>query len=499
MSTWIKKAVFYQIYPSSFYDSNNDGYGDLNGIIKKLDYVKEVGFNAIWLNPIYESPFVDGGYDISNFFKIDRRFGNLTILKKLLDEAHKRDIRIILDLVPGHTSIQNEIFVRSSYAKRNEYSDFFIWTNSCWQYPPNYKFVSGISERDGNFLVNFFSIQPALNYGFNEINDPSWQISYKDPRVQKTKEYIISIIKFYLELGVDGFRVDMADSLVKNDPRKDATSEIWREIFSVIRPLYPEAAFVSEWSSPDAINKAGFDCDFMLNHWHNPYNKLFRYDEAGGVSVFDKSGSGDVAGFIHDYMYWYNQIKDNGYIGNITCNHDFSRFVPKYNKTQSLLAILTVLSLPGVPFIYYGDEIGMEYKKGLVNVEGGYSRTGTRTPMQWNNKSYYGFSKVKPFINSYTKNVCVKDQLKDQNSMLNKIKQFISFRKNEVSFESNNIEFINNTYPLIFKRDQLLFIINPTNKTYDITDYIQEYQVSYCINYNGDTVSKPNSFIVLSK
>ena len=230
-----KNLIVYEIYPTSFFDSNDDGIGDLIGITQKLDYVKDTGFNAIWLNPFYLSPFNDGGYDVKDFKAVDPRFGTKEDFINLLKEAHKRDIKIIIDLVAGHTSEEHPYFLKSGEEERNEYSDLFIWTNDVWNLNPKYKLISGRHPRNGNYLVNFFSFQPALNFGFKDIDDPSWQMHYTDTRTYKAREFIIDVMLYWLDLGVDGFRVDMADSLVKNDDNKEATIEVWNYMFSKVK------------------------------------------------------------------------------------------------------------------------------------------------------------------------------------------------------------------------------------------------------------------------
>ena len=172
MPNWLNDAVFYEIYPQSFCDTNGDGIGDIEGIISKLDYVKSLGCNAIWLNPIYDSPFMDAGYDVRNYKKVAERYGTNDDLVRLFDEAHKKGIKILLDLVPGHTSDQNEWFLEAKKAAKSEYSNRYIFTKSVWDAPPQYRMMCGLCERDGNYMVNYFSSQPALNYGFHEITQP---------------------------------------------------------------------------------------------------------------------------------------------------------------------------------------------------------------------------------------------------------------------------------------------------------------------------------------
>lgn len=201
MPNWLNDAVFYEIYPQSFCDTNGDGIGDIEGIISKLDYVKSLGCNAIWLNPIYDSPFMDAGYDVRNYKKVAERYGTNDDLVRLFDEAHKKGIKILLDLVPGHTSDQNEWFLEAKKAAKSEYSNRYIFTKSVWDAPPQYRMMCGLCERDGNYMVNYFSSQPALNYGFHEITHPEWQLPCDHPDCLATAEAMKDVMRFWLDKG----------------------------------------------------------------------------------------------------------------------------------------------------------------------------------------------------------------------------------------------------------------------------------------------------------
>ncbi|MGC4005089.1 MAG: alpha-amylase family glycosyl hydrolase [Pirellulales bacterium] len=157
---WLEDAVFYQIYPQSFYDTNSDGIGDIPGIIAKLDYIQSIGVNALWLNPVFESPFADAGYDITDFYKVAPRYGTNKDLVRLFKESHRRGMRVCLDLVAGHTSIEHPWFKASAKPEQNKYSDWYIWTNTTWENGvPNV--IRGFSDRDGGYVSNFFYCQPA--------------------------------------------------------------------------------------------------------------------------------------------------------------------------------------------------------------------------------------------------------------------------------------------------------------------------------------------------
>ena len=467
-----KDLIFYEIYPTSFYDSNNDGIGDLKGIEEKLEYVKDLGCNAIWLNPFYKSPFLDGGYDVEDFFEVDPRFGTTQDFVSLCKKAHSLSIRIIVDLVAGHASIKNKEFQRSTEAKRNEYSDLFTWNDSVWEWNPNFRLMAGLYPRSGAFLVNFFAHQPAFNYGFNTI-DRSWQMSYKDERTFQARDYMVSVMRRWLSLGADGFRVDMADSLVKNDPEKDATVEVWKDMFSKIRKEYPNAYFVSEWSNPSKSLEAGFDADFVLDHWDNFYHLLARSSEnTRGINAFN--GGADMSFIVNDMKYRFQAAKEHdAYIALISGNHDSPRIADLLDEQRLRMFYLYLYSMPGTPFIYYGDELAMKTMP-LDSKDGGYQRTGVRIPMIWNDLlPYHGFSNTKgetylPFYDEVNK-VSVETASKNNNSLYNFIKKMIEVRKEIKELTSDTFDVKDEGHVLIFDRgNNIKVILNLSENDYPI-------------------------------
>ena len=458
--------IAYEIYPTSFYDSNNDGIGDLKGITLKLDYIKGMGFNAIWLNPFYCSPFNDGGYDIDDFFKVDKRFGTLNDFKNLIKQAHKKDIKIILDLIPGHAALTNKEFLKSAESKPNKYSDLFIWNDNPWSKSDN--LISGMFDRHGCYMVNFFTHQPAFNYGYKQIKEPSWQISYKDKRTYKAREYILKVMRFWLSNGADGFRVDMADSLVKNDDDKSATIEVWRYLFKKIRKEYPDAFFVSEWSYPERSFKAGFDADFVLDHWDNFYHRLFRSDDSSrGTSLINEGG--DVEFVLKDMKERFAQAEKNkSYLALISGNHDTWRIANYLDHDQLKLFYMFLFMMPGIPFVLYGDELEMKTNKDLPSKDGGYQRTGTRIPMIWDDsKPYHGFTTQKPYLPFYKENkISVSKAIKDQNSIYNFISELIKLRKNIKDLSDPHVEIKEENRVFIFERGKHKLIMNMSPKPY---------------------------------
>lgn len=384
---WLADATFYEIYPQSFQDTNADGIGDIPGIIKRLDYIKELGCNAIWLNPCFLSPFGDAGYDVEDYYTVAPRYGTNEDLAHLFEEAHKRDMHVILDLVPGHTAVTHKWFKESMKAKKNEYTDRYVWTDCIWEEPQGMNCIRGISDRDGSCAVNFFSHQPALNYGFY-TQERDWQQPQDAPGPQATLEAMKDVMRFWLTMGCDGFRVDMAGSLVKNDPDSKGTIKLWQNVREFLNAEFPKAAMVSEWGEPDKSILGGFHMDFLLHFGPSHYNDLFRCEEP----FFSSRGKGDVSVFVEKYIENYKKADKKGLICIPSGNHDMDRLARLLHGDELKIAFAFLLSMPGAPFIYYGDEIGMRYVEGLDSVEGGYGRTGSRSPMQWDQGVNAGFS-----------------------------------------------------------------------------------------------------------
>lgn len=507
---WLQKAVFYQIYPSSYMDSNGDGIGDLPGITSKLDYIQSLGVNAIWLNPVFESGWFDGGYDVIDFFKIDPRFGTNTDMVYLLKEAHKRGIKVCLDLVAGHTSDKCEWFKQSEEADPNlHYSDFYIWTDSISNQEKKLiaerkasanpesntigRYVEADAPRAKYYEKNFFECQPALNYGFAKP-DPNrpWEQPVTAPGPQATRRELKEIMSFWMDKGVDGFRVDMASSLVKNDPDKIETTKLWNEMRAWMDKKYPECVLISEWSNPKQAIPAGFHIDFMIQFGIPGYPSLFfAKNTPWGVNeksyqhcYFSRAGQGSLQQFVKNYSDSYNSTKGKGYIALPSANHDFQRpNVGDRNTFDQLKVSMTFfLTMPGVPFIYYGDEIGMKYQMNLPSKEGSNERAGTRTPMQWKNDSDAGFSTCYPsqlYLPVATENgkLTVSQQDKDPNSLLNYVRRLVALRQSTPALGNDGdwqlISDINQPYPMVYLRqsgnEKYVVALNPSGKSVTAT------------------------------
>ena len=485
MTSWLTDAVFYEVYPQSFQDSNADGIGDFNGIIARLDYIRDLGCNAIWINPCFDSSFYDAGYDVRDYYRTAPRYGSNEDLRRLFDEAHSRDIRVLLDLVPGHTAIDHPWFRESAKGTRNACTDRYIWSNPGTQdanspYESIRGFLCGISERPERAAINCFATQPCLNYGFGTVTE-DWQFAADSPEAEATRLLMQDIMAFWLGLGCDGFRVDMAASLVKEDPGHVWTSQLWRKVREFLDERFPEAVLVSEWGNPSEALNVGFDMDFLLHFGPSHYMDLFREHP-----FFAGDPQADIAAFARAYDQAYADTHGKGYICIPSGNHDMIRMRDTLSEEQMKLAFLFLLTMPGCPFIYYGDEIGMRYVHGLVSKEGGYERTGSRTPMQWDGSTNAGFSAA-PAEDLYlpldpdASRPCVAAQRDDPESLYATVRALTALRRTLPALAADaDFAFLHaksHTYPLVYSRhrgDQTLIVaINPSVQdascTLDIT------------------------------
>lgn len=510
---WLDEAVIYHIYPSSFMDSNGDGYGDLEGIRSKLDYIQETGFNTIWISPVFCSEFEDGGYDITDFYKIDPRFGTNSDLVKLVDEAHSKGLRICLDLVAGHTSDKHHWFQESAQGDPNgHYSDYYIWTKGKEQTPPKPErggWVDNDYPRDGYYLMNYYDIQPALNYGYYKPNpDHTWEQSYDAPGPKAVRNELKNIISFWFDKGVDGFRCDLAWSLVKGDDEEfNGVRKLWNEIFTWQSETYPDTIFLSEWSSPIESIACGFDIDIIRhngcgktmyrdlvhNTSRNPNKKTGKYTPKD--CWFDKSGNGQFSSFVVPFIEMYKTTKGHGYPCMPTSSHDTWRLNRNQRSTPEELkvAMTFFLTMPWVPIVYYGEEIGMRSMDGLPSIEGSRDRSAQRSPMQWGEGPTASFSTCDPSqlylpIDPNPERPTVERQLSDPQSLLNYVKDLLVLRSSIPALANSSdwrmISDVHSAYPVVYERSspesKYLVILNPrADKATCTIDYNAKLKVIF--------------------
>lgn len=488
---WLANAVIYEIYPQSFADSNGDGIGDLPGVRSRLDYLQWLGVNVIWFNPCFASPFRDAGYDVSDYLTIAPRYGTNEDMLALVKEAKSRGIRVLLDLVAGHTSVDHPWF-RGSMEDPSDHR--YVWTDK-----PGDAFVPSPGSRPGWYLKNFFPEQPALNFGYARLAaDEPWRQLPDTAGPQANRAALREIIGYWLDRGVAGFRVDMAFSLIKDDPGLVETTALWRELGAWMRQAHPDAVLLpesDEWRTVDAGARGGFDADFSLVI-HEEHSALFNNGGAGLLPwqsaeepcYFDADA--DVAdgtrAFEKFLGLWNHHLEANGgerLVVLPSADHDFSRLACGRRTDEQLPAAFTFLLTWGsIPSIYYGDEIGMRYLPGTPEKEGSiwtpkYNRAGCRTPMQWDSSRLNdGFSTAPPgdlYLPQDTdaSRPTVEAQMDDPGSLLHFVRGLVQLRQATPALgtaASRRLLFVG--YPLVFLRNGThLVVVNPLRRATEVT------------------------------
>lgn len=485
---WLADAVLYEIYPQSFADSDGDGIGDLRGVIDRLDHIASLGIDAIWFNPCFVSPFADAGYDVADYVQIAPRYGTNDDLVELVERAGERGIRIILDLVVGHTSIEHEWFLTElrSDAPHPD-GDRYIWRTDeparHWAIdrPGIPAWVPSPGPRRGWYLKNFFDEQPALNFGWARPDEP-WQDAIDAPGPRRNRRALREIMDFWLSRGVAGFRVDMAFSLVKDydlGPGVAASVEIWRELRTWLDEAHPDAVLIPEGAEPRTGGPFAFHADFELVIFE-AHATLFDNHGAGilpfhptGAAFFDAAGEGSTRTFL-DTWQRDREADPQRPILMSTADHDFSRLRCGTRAPEQLGAALTFLFTWGnVPCLYYGDEIGMRYLPGMPNVEGAichptYNRAGCRTPMQWDDGPNAGFSTADPSqlylpVDDAPDRPTVAAQEADPGSTLHLVRQLSALRRTTPVLQGRaSIRVVHDGYPFAYVRGEThLVVVNP--------------------------------------
>jgi len=490
-SDWIRDAILYEVYPQSFADWDGDGIGDLRGVIGRLDYIASLGVDTLWFNPCFTSPFVDAGYDVADYLSIAPRYGTNADMVELAAEARSRGIRVLLDLVAGHTSIEHPWFQRELHAAGPDpEGDRYVWTTQppprTWpaDLPGTPAWVRSPGTRQGWYLKNFFDEQPALNFGWATVHDgEAWRDSVTERGPRRNVQALKDVMAFWLDRGLAGFRIDMAFSLVKDDSVEDRsaglTAALWSEIRQWLDTAYPDAVIIPEGKEPRTGQPLAFDADFFLVI-HDEHASLFNNHGAGILPFqaprepyFDAHGRGSTRTFLDGW----NAVKEADPARPVimaTADHDFDRLRCGPRTTDQLGAALTFLFTWGtVPCLYYGDEIGMRYLPGLPDVEGSvcnptYNRAGCRTPMQWDDTPNAGFSTADPAqiylpVDPDPGRPTVAAQEHDPGSTLNLVRQLIALRRTTPALGARaTIQVIHEGYPLAYLRGEThLVVVNP--------------------------------------
>ncbi|WP_029033235.1 alpha-amylase family glycosyl hydrolase [Salinimicrobium terrae] len=442
---WWHKGVVYQIYPRSYKDSDGDGIGDLRGIIEKLDYIKNLGIDAVWISPIYPSPMADFGYDVSDYTGIHPMFGNMDDIDELLNEVHIRGMKLILDLVPNHSSDQHPWFLESRSSKDNPKRDWYIWKDPTPDGGPpnNWLSVFGgpgweYDEKTGQYYYHaFLKEQPDLNW--------------RNPEVQKA---MFDVMRFWLEKGVDGFRVDVMWHMIKDDQfRNDPSNPEYEKGMNSYSRQIP-AYSTDQDEVHDIVSKMRnvideYDERLLIGEIYLPVDKLVKYyghenEEAHLPFNFQLLELPWNAAKIRTAISEYEgALPENGWPNWVLGNHDKSRIASRVGKEQAGNAAMLLLTLRGTPTLYYGDELGMEdveiskdkiQDPQALNEPGvGRSRDPERTPMQWDDSENAGFTSGEPWLPLMVnyKELNVKKQWNKEDSMLQLHRRLLRIRTEE--------------------------------------------------------------------
>jgi alpha-glucosidase len=407
---WWQTSIIYQIYPRSFQDSDGDGVGDLNGILQRLDYLAWLGIDAIWLSPIFPSPMADFGYDISDYTDIDAAFGSLADFDRLLDAAHRRGLRVVLDFVANHTSDQHPWFVESRSSRASGKRDWYIWRDAAEHGGPPNNWLSVFGgpawawdEASRQYYYHaFLKEQPDLNWQSREV-----------------REAMYDVLRFWLGRGVDGFRVDVIWHLIKDGQFRDNPLNLryraGEQPYARLDPVYttdrPEVhevigemrQVVDAYEDRVLIGEIYLPVERLMAYYgvdrdgvHLPFNFQLLQCEWNARAILD---------LVRDYE---AMLPDGGWPNWVLGNHDNHRIATRVGSAQARIAAMLLLTLRGTPTMYYGDEIGMQdgivppelvqdpFEKRVPGI--GVGRDPARTPMQWDASANAGFTRGTPWL-----------------------------------------------------------------------------------------------------
>jgi len=510
---WWKEAVVYQIYPRSFKDADNNGIGDIKGIISKLDYIKSLGINVIWLNPVYSSPNVDGGYDISDYQNINPDFGNMQDFDALLKGLHERGIKLVMDLVVNHSSDQHSWFKESRKSRNNPYRDYYHWwpaekgkPNKRWSFFDVNQDAWMYDKATNSYYLHYFArAQPDLKW--------------ENPKV---REEVYNLMNFWFKKGVDGFRMDVIPFI-----SKDTTYPVLPEMYKGnFVDYYAHGPKVHDYlkemnqkvmSHYDVMTvgegiglKIGDAQDYVADD-RKELNMFFQFEsiglgKGGRDGKYAAPGGYKLTDFKRIFSKWDSVFEKRGWGTVYLGNHDQSRMVsrfgndkPEFKNPSSKLLFTFLLSMRATPYVYFGDEIGMsnirftdikdyrdletlnyyeklkkeggdlkEFLKGQAEV----SRDNGRTPMQWDNSLNAGFSHAQPWlkVNPNYSQVNVAQAEKDSSSILNYFKKMVQLRKDHLNLvygKYSLLDTANNSiyaYTRTSSKEKNLIVMNFTDK-----------------------------------
>jgi len=539
---WWKEAIVYQIYPRSFKDTDGDGIGDIKGIIEELDYIKSLGVTAIWLNPIYESPNFDNGYDVSDYRAIAKEYGGMEAFDTLLEEMHKRDLKIIMDIVVNHSSWEHPWFKASRSSRDNPYRDYYHW----WpaeKGKPNYRY-SLFDDKGDAWAYDSITDAYYLHYFAKQQPDLNWS----NPKV---KEEVVDILKFWSEKGVDGFRLDAFQFAAKDTTfpkfpegyEKDFIQyyAMQEGLHDYLKLMYDEV--FSKYNVMSVAEGAGRnfkEAHELVDADRNELSMAYAFD---AVDLPNKEGYSPKI-FKEVFTKWDNEFSEKGWISIFLSNHNQARLVSRFTDDNDEFRAVSakmlhtfLLSMRGTPYLYYGDELGMtniyfdaieqyddistinNYKKTIS--EGGdgeaflkraskFSRDNGRTPMQWDATEKGGFTSGTPWlpVNENTKTINVVAQQEDPSSILNHFRAMTALRTSNPVLIYGDYELLDTedqiyAYLRSYEGQKVLVVLNYSKEdsTLDLSNY--KWSDILINNYedletaDGKAVLKPYQAVIL--
>ncbi|MGI4805757.1 MAG: glycoside hydrolase family 13 protein [Janthinobacterium lividum] len=512
---WWKEAIVYQIYPRSFKDSNGDGVGDLNGITSKLDYIKSLGINTVWLNPVYSSPNTDNGYDVSDYRNIMKEFGTMSDFNQMLKGMHQRKIKLVMDLVVNHSSNQHEWFKQSRSSRTNPYRNYYHWWNAERGKPP---------VRYSLFDVNhdawkYDSLTNAYYLHYFSIQQPD--LNWENPKV---RQEVYNVMKFWADKGIDGFRMDAFQFAAKDTtfPKFPVNGQNFMKYYAIGPHLHDylqemNREVYSKYNLMSVAEGAGNslqDAHDMVDADRHELNMAYAFD---GVGIAKPNGY-SVLEFKNVFTKWDSAFAKKGWLSIFLSNHDQARLVsrfgndsPPFRAVSSKMINTFLLTMRGTPYVYNGDELGMtnagftkitdyndvallnEYQhvketNGDLNkfllLAAKENRDNGRTPFPWNNTNNAGFTSGTPWIkiNPNYKTINAAEEEKDPGSVLNYFKKAVQLRK-------ENAVLVYGKYTLLDKN-------NPD--VYAYTRELDGKKMLILLNFRSKTASA-NTGINLSK
>ncbi len=502
---WWKNAVIYQVYPKSFQDSNGDGIGDIKGIISRLDYLRTLGIDAIWLSPVYRSPQDDNGYDISDYQDIDTMFGSLADMEELIAEAGKRNIKIIMDMVLNHSSDEHRWFVEAKKGKDNPYHDYYVWRDGKEGVPPN--------DMTSAFGGSAWEWVPQLGqYYLHQFSVKQPDLNWDNPKLRKE---LYDMILWWMDKGVGGFRFDVIDLIAKEPDRKITSNgtrlhEYIREMTANTISKGNLLTVGEAWSAtPETAklysNPDGSEVSMVFQFEH------IMLDQEPGKDKWDMIPL-SLPALKRCYEKWQNTLFDKGWNSLFLDNHDLPRIVSRWGndgkyRVESAKMLATMLhGMQGTPYIYQGEELGMTnvqfpdisdyedietlnvYKE---RIAAGYpkeavmksiyarSRDNARTPMQWNDGRNAGFTDGTPWfaLNPNYTVINAENALEDKNSVFYYYQKLISLRKEYQVF-------LDGSFTLLLPEDEKIFAYVRKN---------EDSELLVCVNFTDEELSLPEA------